>query len=105
MEHDEPNAPTRHGAGRLLFGSAARGEMRTASDVDLLVEFLPNAKVDLVEYAGLILDLSKLFGRADIVGDRRLRRPGMLPEFRYCLGASLAQRKPIKGSFHRSGTL
>ena len=42
-----------------LFGSAARGEMRAESDIDLLVEFLPNAKVDLVEYAGLMLDLSQ----------------------------------------------
>jgi predicted nucleotidyltransferase len=46
-----------------LFGSAARGEMRAESDTDLLVEFLPNARVDLVEYAGLMLDLSKLLGR------------------------------------------
>ena len=30
-----------------LFGSAARGEMRPDSDIDLLVEFLPNAQVGL----------------------------------------------------------
>ena len=30
-----------------LFGSAARGEMRPDSDIDLLVEFLPNAEVGL----------------------------------------------------------
>lgn len=46
-----------------LFGSADRGEMRPDSDVDLLVEFLPDAQVDLVDYAGLMLDLSKLLGR------------------------------------------
>ena len=46
-----------------LFGSAARGEMRAESDIDPLVAFLPNAKVDLVEYAGLMLDLSTLLGR------------------------------------------
>jgi predicted nucleotidyltransferase len=28
-----------------LFGSAARGEMRPDSDIDLLVEFLPSADV------------------------------------------------------------
>jgi uncharacterized protein len=32
-----------------LFGSAARGEMRPDSDVDLLVEFQPGAEIDLVE--------------------------------------------------------
>jgi uncharacterized protein len=46
-----------------VFGSAARGEMRPDSDIDILVEFLPGASVDLVDYAGLMIDLSDLFGR------------------------------------------
>jgi predicted nucleotidyltransferase len=46
-----------------LFGSAARGEMRPDSDIDLLVEFLPSADVGLVEHAGLMLELSQLLGR------------------------------------------
>jgi predicted nucleotidyltransferase len=29
-----------------LFGSAARGEMRPDSDIDLLVDFLPDARPD-----------------------------------------------------------
>jgi predicted nucleotidyltransferase len=41
-----------------VFGSAARGEMREDSDVDLLVEFLPEAEIGLLEHAGLMLDLS-----------------------------------------------
>jgi predicted nucleotidyltransferase len=36
------------------FGSAARGEMRPDSDIDILVEFLPGAEIDLVDYCGLI---------------------------------------------------
>ena len=39
-----------------VFGSAARGEMGPGSDIDLLVEFLPDAQVDLVDHAGLMLD-------------------------------------------------
>src|SRR6266545_1822814 len=46
-----------------VFGSAARGEMRPDSDIDLLVEFLPEAEVDLIDHAGLMLDLAHLFGR------------------------------------------
>jgi len=46
-----------------LFGSAARGESRADSDIDLLVEFLPQAHIGLMDYAGLMLDLSKLLGR------------------------------------------
>jgi predicted nucleotidyltransferase len=53
----------RYGVRELsLFGSAARGEMRPDSDIDLLVEFLPDAEVDLVDYAGLMLDLSRMLG-------------------------------------------
>jgi len=57
-----------------LFGSAARGEMRPASDIDLLVEFLPNANVDLMDFAGLMLDLSDLTGRkVDLVSKNGLK--------------------------------
>jgi uncharacterized protein len=57
-----------------VFGSAARGEMRPDSDVDLLVEFLPGAEVDLVDHAGLMLDLSRLLGRSvDLVSKRALK--------------------------------
>jgi hypothetical protein len=35
-----------------VFGSAARGETRPDSDIDLLVEFLPDAEVDLIDHAG-----------------------------------------------------
>ena len=33
-----------------VFGSAARGEMRPDSDLDLLVEFLPEAEVSLLQH-------------------------------------------------------
>jgi len=57
-----------------LFGSAARGEMRPDSDIDLLVEFLPNADVGLVEHAGLMLDLARLLGRkVDLVSKNGLK--------------------------------
>jgi uncharacterized protein len=57
-----------------LFGSAARGEMRPESDVDLLVEFLPNADVGLVEHAGLMLDLAQLLGKkVDLVSKKALK--------------------------------
>ena len=66
----------------LLFGSAARGEMRPDSDIDLLVEFLPNADVGLVEHAGLMLDLTRLLGRkVDLVSTNGLKpriRPSVL---------------------------
>jgi uncharacterized protein len=57
-----------------FLGSAARGEMGPDSDIDLLVEFLPDAEIDLVDYAGLMLELSHLFGRrVDLVSKNGLK--------------------------------
>jgi uncharacterized protein len=46
-----------------LFGSAARGEMRSDSDVDLLVDFLPDARIGLLELSALMRELSQMVGR------------------------------------------
>jgi predicted nucleotidyltransferase len=43
-----------------LFGSAARGDMTEQSDVDLLVEFLPDARG--IEFFGLHDDLETALG-------------------------------------------
>jgi predicted nucleotidyltransferase len=57
-----------------VFGSAAHGTMRPDSDVDVLVEFLPQAEIGLLEYAGLMLDLSALIGRkVDLVSKSGLK--------------------------------
>lgn len=74
-----------------LFGSAARGEMRPDSDIDILVEFLPGADIDLVDYAGLMLDLSDLLGRkVDLVSKNGLKpliRASVLGEARLLYAA------------------
>ncbi|MCL2195552.1 MAG: nucleotidyltransferase family protein [Oscillospiraceae bacterium] len=44
-----------------LFGSAARGDMSTQSDVDVLVEFLPNTRG--LDFFGLRVDLEEALGR------------------------------------------
>ena len=65
----------RYGVRELsVFGSAARGTMRSDSDVDLLVEFLPEAEPGLLDHAGLMLDLSELLGRkVDLVSKKGLK--------------------------------
>lgn len=51
-----------------LFGSVVRGEATEASDVDLLVEFEPNAHIGLFEFARLQRMLSDMIGcRVDLV--------------------------------------
>jgi uncharacterized protein len=58
----------------MLFGSAARGEMRPDSDVDLLVEFLPESGIDLLDHIAAEGELTELLGRkVDLVSKRGLR--------------------------------
>lgn len=46
-----------------VFGSAARGQMRPDSDIDLLVEFLPEARPGLLGLSAMMRELSALLGR------------------------------------------
>ena len=45
-----------------LFGSAARGDMNEQSDVDIIVEFLPDTRG--LEFFGLHVDLEEALGCA-----------------------------------------
>jgi predicted nucleotidyltransferase len=64
-----------HIAQLAVFGSAARGQMRPDSDVDLLVEFLPGADVGLLQHFAAERELSELLGRkVDLVCRRALRK-------------------------------
>ena len=60
-----------------LFGSAARGELRPDSDIDLLVEFEPAQAPSLWAGQQLQDDFSRLFGgrAVDIVPPEILRNP------------------------------
>lgn len=46
-----------------LFGSVVRGESHEHSDIDLLVEFEPDAKIGLFGYARLQRMLTDILGR------------------------------------------
>ena len=54
----------RHGIRRLsLFGSILRDDLGPDSDIDVLVEFPPDARVSLFELGGMLLELSGILGR------------------------------------------
>jgi hypothetical protein len=65
----------RHGVRELLlFGSALGPSFRVGSDIDLLVEFLPEKKIGLFEYAGMRMELEGLLQRkVDLVSKRGLK--------------------------------
>lgn len=59
-----------------LFGSAARGDMRPDSDVDVAVTFLPEAEWSLFDFASMQLELQDLIGRpVDLVEKASIRNP------------------------------
>lgn len=74
-----------------VFGSAARGELRPESDIDLLVDLLPDARVGLFELWDLGEELERLVGRrVDLVpkgGLKKLIRPHILKESRLVYAA------------------
>ena len=46
-----------------LFGSVLRDDFGPDSDVDVLVEFEPDARVGLIALAGMEIELSEIIGR------------------------------------------
>src|SRR5436305_14549133 len=77
----------RYGVKELcVFGSAVRRELRADSDVDLLVDFEPEARIGVVMFANLNRALAELLGgRVDLAAKSGLRprvRPVVLREAR-----------------------
>ena len=67
---------SRDAAFRVWF--SGQGEARFNRDIDLLVEFSPEAEIGLIQYAGLMLALSEVLGRkVDLVS-----RPALRPALR-----------------------
>lgn len=59
----------------LVFGSAARDELRQDSDLDLLVSFGPEADWSLLDHVAMTEELSALVGRpVDLVTRRAVER-------------------------------
>lgn len=59
-----------------LFGSVVRDDFRPDSDVDVMVEFVPKAPIDLFDIIEMKYELEELFGRSvDIVEAGTIRNP------------------------------
>jgi predicted nucleotidyltransferase len=79
----------RNGIARLsLFGSILRDDFTPRSDVDVLVEFHPSARISLFDLGGMSVELSEIFGR-----QVDLRTPEDLS--RYFRGAVLREARPL----------
>ena len=57
-----------------LFGSCARNEDTPMSDIDMLVQFIPDAKISLFDYGGIVHQLEETTGRkVDLVQEGMLK--------------------------------
>jgi hypothetical protein len=57
-----------------VFGSVARGDATASSELDLLVDLLPDSRSALMRVSGLGEELQELLGvRVDVVADELMR--------------------------------
>ena len=70
-----------------LFGSVARGDAHPESDIDIMVEIAPEARIGLFQYVGIVHYLEDMFsGRVDVAnraGLKPLVRPAVEREAIY----------------------
>ena len=62
-----------------LFGSVARGDARPDSDIDIMVEIAPDARIGLFQYAGIVHYLEDLFPVRVDVANREGLKPLVRP--------------------------
>ena len=57
-----------------LFGSYARNEETPFSDIDILVQFVPDAKISLFDYGGIVYQLEESTGhKVDLVQEGMIK--------------------------------
>ena len=61
-----------------IFGSVTRGDAQPSSDIDILVDFEPTARVSIITLGSLTAYLTAVLGRAVDIGDRDSFRPEVL---------------------------
>jgi predicted nucleotidyltransferase len=62
-----------------LFGSVVRGEAGPDSDIDIMIELDPNAKIGVFKYAGIRRYIADLFADPVDVVDRNSLKPHVRP--------------------------
>jgi uncharacterized protein len=62
-----------------VFGSRARGDQRPDSDIDIMIELDPDARITIFDYSGLKTYIGELFDLPVDVVDRDGLKPDLRP--------------------------
>ena len=74
LKQSEASLRARGVAHAALFGSRARGDARPDSDIDIMVEIAPDAKIGLFAYVGIVQFIEGLFpARVDVANRASLK--------------------------------
>jgi predicted nucleotidyltransferase len=79
LQSHAPELRQRGVAHAALFGSVARGEATSASDIDIMVEIDPEAHIDLFDYVGITHYLADMFPVPVDVANRSTLKPHVRP--------------------------
>ena len=60
-----------------IFGSTARGERRPNSDIDIVIDFEPSARITIYDFVGIQENIAELFDESVDVVDQRGLKPHM----------------------------
>ena len=81
LKREKPFLVKTHHISELgLFGSFARGEDTTSSDVDILIEFEPQARISLFDLTSTKHYLEDSFGRSVDIVHKKMIKPALKKE-------------------------
>jgi predicted nucleotidyltransferase len=79
LKEREADLRARGVAHAALFGSHARGDDRPDSDIDIMVEIAPDARIGVFEYAGIVHLIKDMFPVRVDVANREGLKPLVRP--------------------------